>query len=386
MRKNLIVLFTLLSFVLPSVALAKTDADKKGKATVTITAEERKMAEAITAEQLSDYLYFVASDAMGGRDTPSRGLDITAQFIALNLKRWGFKPAGDDGSFFQKMTVRKESVDAKGNKLKIGDKDLGYAKDFFRISGNGMIEDAPLVFGKDGWMVKSKGIDAFKGVDVKDKIVVLYSSEPGRGITPSRPKEITDEDIKGENGVDWADPMTNAKMNGAKGVILIASPQVEGFWGRLSGFLGRGSMSIEGLEGRRGGGGDADNMLPTLLVNKDAAAVLFADESGNKDSANAFELKKSANLSAMSTVEKIPTQNVVALWEGSDPKLKEEMVAVGAHYDHVGTNENASGEDKIWNGADDDGSGTVAVLAIAEALAKATNSSKTLCSFCLARR
>jgi Zn-dependent M28 family amino/carboxypeptidase len=60
------------------------------------------------------------------------------------------------------------------------------------------------------------------------------------------------------------------------------------------------------------------------------------------------------------------TQNVVALWEGSDAKLKNEMVAIGAHYDHVGTNPNAAGEDKIWNGADDDGSGTVAVLSIAK--------------------
>ena len=64
------------------------------------------------------------------------------------------------------------------------------------------------------------------------------------------------------------------------------------------------------------------------------------------------------------------TQNVVAVWEGRDPVLKNEMVAVGAHYDHVGVNQNAPGEDKIWNGADDDGSGTVAVLSIAEALAK----------------
>lgn len=76
-------------------------------------------------------------------------------------------------------------------------------------------------------------------------------------------------------------------------------------------------------------------------------------------------------MSAQSKKETVWTQNVVALWEGSDPTLKAEMVAIGAHYDHVGTNPNAPGEDKIWNGADDDGSGTVAVLSIAEALAKA---------------
>nr|MBA3785261.1 M20/M25/M40 family metallo-hydrolase [Acidobacteriota bacterium] len=71
-----------------------------------------------------------------------------------------------------------------------------------------------------------------------------------------------------------------------------------------------------------------------------------------------------------SKIDKASTQNVAAVWEGNDPVLKNEMVAIGAHYDHVGTNPNAKGEDKIWNGADDDGSGTVAILSIAEALAK----------------
>ena len=59
-----------------------------------------KAAQTITAKQLSDYLYFVASDAMEGRDTPSRGLDTTAEFIKMNLSRWGFKPAGDNGTYF----------------------------------------------------------------------------------------------------------------------------------------------------------------------------------------------------------------------------------------------------------------------------------------------
>ena len=359
MRKHLFVITILLSFVLPSVALAK-------ETTVTITEAERKMAEAITAEQLSDYLHFIASDAMGGRDTPSPGLDITAQFIALNLKKWGFKPAGDDGTFFQKMTVRKESIDPSKMALNIGGKGYTYTEDFFRIGGKGTA-NAPLVFGKDGWMVKSKGIDAFKGVDVKDKIVVLYSKKFARTMSPPRPDGVTADDLKGEKGVDWADPMTNAKMNGAKGVILIAAPQLESFWGRLKRFLGRGGMSIEGLGRDRGEEGES---LPALLINAKTAKSMFEGESGDQNSDAAFALNKSANMSTAGAVMKIPTQNVVALWEGRDPKLKAEMVAVGAHYDHVGTRPNAKG-DKIWNGADDDGSGTVAILAMAEALAKA---------------
>lgn len=371
MRKNLLVLFTIISFVLPSMTLAN-DGNKKSKNSVTITAAERKMAEAITAEQLSDYLHFIASDAMGGRDTPSPGLDITAQFIALNLKKWGFKPAGDDGTFFQKMMVRKNSVDASKMSLMIDGKTYEYGKDFYRASGSGMA-NAPMVFGKDGWMVKAKGIDAFKGINVKDKIVVLYSKNFNQQIFPPKPKGVTDDDLKGEKGVDWADPVTNLKMNGAKGVILVAPPQLNQFWGRLRGFLGGGGMSVEGLRGvPRGEPKSKSDSMPVVLVKNSVGQELFDGGVGTNTAENAFDMKKSGNLSVSSAMQRIPTQNVVAIWEGDEnSSVKDEMVAVGAHYDHVGTRPNAKGEDKIWNGADDDGSGTVAVLAIAEALAKA---------------
>jgi Zn-dependent M28 family amino/carboxypeptidase len=85
----------------------------------------------------------------------------------------------------------------------------------------------------------------------------------------------------------------------------------------------------------------------------------------------AFNADKKADVSVTTSQEKAMTQNVVAIWEGSDPVLKNEYVAIGAHYDHDGIRPNAQGDDKIWNGADDDGSGTVAVLSIAETLAKA---------------
>src|SRR5207237_6604158 len=65
----------------------------------------------ISAAQLKSYLYFIASDEMEGRDTPSRGLDTTAKFIAMNLGRWGLKPAGDDGTFFQHIALRRDQLD-----------------------------------------------------------------------------------------------------------------------------------------------------------------------------------------------------------------------------------------------------------------------------------
>lgn len=358
MRKNFFVWIFTVALLVPSLAF--------GQAAVRITPAERKMANEITASQLSTYLHFVASDAMGGRDTPSQGLDITAEFIKMNLERWGLKGAGDNGSFFQKIALSRESVDLDKTDMEIGGKKYVLGDDFFRLSGNGSAV-GPLVFGVDGWMVKSKGIDALAGVDVKGKIVVISSSGFNQNTLTPRPANVTADDLKGQKGVDWADAVGNATAKGAAALILIAPPQLQGNWARLKGFLGGGSMYPEKLRTNT----NAAPTIPVMLVSQTVGDAICAGESANKTSTSAFVINKSGALSAQSKKETVWTQNVVALWEGSDPTLKSEMVAIGAHYDHVGTNPNAPGEDKIWNGADDDGSGTVAVLSIAEALSRA---------------
>lgn len=86
----------------------------------------RGAAERITAEQLKDYLDFIASDELEGRDTPSRGLDIAAKFIALNLSRWGLKPMGDQAGgdqrgYFQRIPLRRYRIDAAQTSLKLND-------------------------------------------------------------------------------------------------------------------------------------------------------------------------------------------------------------------------------------------------------------------------
>jgi hypothetical protein len=329
---------------------------------VKITSDERKIAEAITANQLSSYLHFVASDAMSGRDTPSQGLDVTAEFLKMNLERWGFKPAGDNGTFFQKIELTRDVLDTDKAKLEIGGQEYKLGEDFLRLAGSGSV-NAPLVFAKDGWMVKSKGIDALSGVDVTGKIVVITTPGIGRSVSP-RPTGVTQEDLKGPAGEEWADPVTYAVKKGAAGIIVIAPAQAN--WAGMRNNQGRGGVFPEKLRALPPGG----RVIPVMVVTKPVGDALFTGESANASSASAFALNKSANLSLVTRKDSVWTQNVIARWEGSDPVLKNEMVAVGAHYDHVGTNPNAPGADKIWNGADDDGSGTVAVLGIAEALAQ----------------
>ena len=361
MKKKLLILFISISFLLPSAAFANDPA-------VTITAAERKMAENITARQLSEYLHFVASDAMGGRNTPSIGLDITAQFLALNLKRWGFKPAGDNGTFFQDMELTGGQVDPVASSLTIGGTKYNYGKDFFAKAGAGKASGG-LVFGNHGWYFKAKGVDPYKGLDLKGKIVVLLSSNNPRGFPTSVPKGTTNKDFGGKRGTDWMDPVAYARKKGAVGIIAIASAKAQSNWDRIMKSQARGRVRVAKFS--------SSKPLPTVFVSSSMGKSLFEGESSNPLVEGAtpkpFEMSssKTANFVVGNKGGKLKTQNVVAIWEGSDPELKKEMVAVGAHYDHVGTRPNAKGDDKIWNGADDDGSGTVAVLSIAEALAKA---------------
>ena len=362
MRKNLLGLFLVFTFLLPSFVF--------GQAAVKITSQERKMAEEITAAQLKDYLYYVASDEMGGRDTPSVGLDLTAKFIGTLLSRWGFKPAGDNGSFYQKMDLRRESVNAASTVASLGGQNLVYGTDFFANPAAGNITNAPLVFAGEGWMIKSKGIEPLKDLDVRGKVVVVYADRFPRGV------KFQEVFQSGKRGEAWADPMTYAKQNGAVGVISIVMPNDENRWQQIRNARERSGYVVEKLEDAAG------KQLPTIYINSKTAENLFKGESTEfakiaetfKSPAAlpsfALNAGKNASVTILTTPERTPTQNIVAVWEGSDQVLKNEYVAIGAHYDHEGTNPNARGDDKIWNGADDDGSGTVAVLSIAETLAK----------------
>ena len=374
MKKNLLVFFLLFTFVFQSSAFAQNAAKAKSPA--------RKAAEIITADTLKDYLYYVASDEMEGRDTPSRGLDLTAKFIALNLKRWGFKPAGDDGTFFQKIALRRDVIDAATTAIEIGSQKLAYGEDIVRVAGSSAgALSAPIVFAGDGWFIKSKKLNPYQNIDIKGKMVAVF----GEGQISSRslvplPVGVTQADLTGERGTDWADVVTYARANGAAGVIVLPSKFLSDNWTGVKQSYGRSRVSVEKLAPPAPVAASA-NTMPVFITAPRFAEVLFNGETSNplNGAAAPFDLNADKKFSAaiVTKTDSLTTQNVVAIWEGSDPKLKSEMVAVGAHYDHIGlSSPSSSNPDKINNGADDDGSGTVSVLTMAEALSKSAKRPK----------
>src|SRR5215470_3453747 len=151
-----LVLASLLVTTFPATyAQRNSEKLRSKKASVT----EQRGVDTIAADQMKDYLTFIASDEMEGRDTPSRGLDTTAKFLAMNLTRWGFKPAGDEGTFFQHIELHRDRTDASQTKAELNGHALTAGPDFLPIAGSGTLSGA-LVFAGTGWLIKSKQIDA----------------------------------------------------------------------------------------------------------------------------------------------------------------------------------------------------------------------------------
>src|SRR5258708_36696430 len=130
MKRPCIVFLLTATLALPLPSLyAQRKPARTAVATAAVLAIQRGV-DQITAAQMRAYLSFIASDEMEGRDTPSRGLDTTAKFIAMNLERWGFKPAGDDGSFFQRIVLRRDLLDAAPSSAEINRQKVSFGEDF----------------------------------------------------------------------------------------------------------------------------------------------------------------------------------------------------------------------------------------------------------------
>jgi Peptidase family M28 len=346
---------------------AQRAAEKSKKTAASVTAQ--RAVDAITANQMRDYLTFIASDEMEGRDTPSRGLDLTAKFLAMNLSRLGFKPAGDNNSFLQRIDLRRDRADSGQTKVEYLGRTLTSGTDYLPAGGSGTVT-AQIVFAGTGWFVKSKEIDAYKGIDPTGKIAVIF------GAPNMPPLGVTRADF-GKQGEDFMNPNDYARSKGVVGLIYVPDFLYLANWQRnRSRIMERGSTVVAKFSPA------TSSPMPSIVISPEMANSMFAGETpsasvifnGNGSALPApfvLNTQKTVTMTVTNNSEIVPTQNVVAIWEGSDPVLKTEYVALGAHYDHVGSGCPPVGEDRICNGADDDGSGTTALLSMAEALTKA---------------
>lgn len=308
----------------------------------------------ISENNLRAHLGFVAHDLLEGRDTPSRGLDITAQYLAAQMQMYGAIGGGDNGTFFHAMPLERSKLIASETSLTINGQAVAIAEGYIPRTMKNVTADAEVIEVKSAWVNSKDGVDPFAGLDVKGKIIITDGALPqgvDRRLAMRSP--------------DWKRPELAAAEKGAVAVLYVVDQPNLATWKRqLDRFSSGGSfMPVSRV----------DNGVPSLSISAETATKI--------SSLNASMAPGSAPKVGMKmTVEKetAMTWNVVAIIPGTDPKLKDEFVAIGAHYDHVGIGSPDATGDTIYNGADDDGSGTVAMLEIARAIASGNRTKRSV--------
>lgn len=320
-------------------------------------AEWRAALGRVAPDSLRGHLSFIASDLLEGRRTPSRGLDIAAEYIAAQFRRAGLEPAGGEGTYFQSadwvLTARE-------------------MKDF-RL-----------------------GFEGAGSLSVPAERASLGQSLPGAGTTLWAPEKEVALERAGVVKLAYGDAaalsaLTREQAAGRVIVTEIPSYQREGrerapaLLQEQHSFLVRlrelGAAAVVSFEraSERGRGGGAPRLLDPEMPQRpspfagEAAPLVVAH---GAEAAKFYDALPAGATAALASL-RVPGQgatpvrvrNVAAVLRGSDPALRDEYVIVSAHYDHVGVKENCRpGEDCVFNGANDDGSGTVGVVELAAAL------------------
>jgi hypothetical protein len=378
-----VLFFSLPLAPLPEGLAQKAVAGKKEPAVSSTFAAARDAANEITAAKMKEVLYFIASDAMAGRDTPSKGLDDTAKFLADRLAKLKYKPAGDDGTFFQKIELRKTEVERAKTRVEFGGKTFSVGSDFIPLNAKSGEAEAQLVYVSHGWVIKSNNINPYEGLDVKDKVMIVA------GGSVNAPPGLSLTEIRALPSGDWEDPVSYARRNGAKALLFVPRA-FDRTWSFATRALGRPSYQVSRfLDDGDGNQKQGDSPLTIIPYNTLLEAIFAGEQVSGKEILQkavagqplkgfALSPEKRLRISLSVKTDIATTQNVVAVLEGSDKNLKKEYVALGAHYDHVGVGRPDRNGDTIYNGADDDGSGTTALLAMAEAFVKAKRPKRSI--------
>ncbi|MBI5022501.1 MAG: M28 family peptidase [Ignavibacteriales bacterium] len=329
----------------------------------------------ITPDLMKKHIFTLASDSMMGRDTPSRQLDSAASYIAEIFKSSGLQPV--NGSYYQKVGLGIVSL-GEDNYLKItkdnSEQSYKIKSEFtpFDLTGN-KEANGSILFAGYGITAPDYKYDDYKDIDAKGKIVLVLKHEPQENDSNSVFKGIDETQYS-----NISEKVKNAIEHGALGVLVVTEPlnhtslTPRGFpWPSLSKTLPKDALPMVLID-------ETEKRVPVVQIGEEVISKLFGsvDELKNIQSKidntlqqHSFEIKDALiSLKTTTTIEDKSSQNVIGYIEGSDPKLKNEVVIIGGHYDHVGyMKQHTDTVDYIFNGADDNASGTSTVMAVAQA-------------------
>ena len=322
-------------------------------------------AQTFSPERVRADVAFLADDLLEGRGTGTRGYDLAARFVATRFEALGLKPGGN-GGWYQDIPfataapdpARTSAVTINGVRYEHGP----HAIISPTVAAAAIDQSAPAVFVGYGLEDKRYGLDDYAGLDVRGKILVML-----RGTPDGLPSDIaaTLNDKKSELAV----------AKGAIGVITIATPEtLRSFpWQKILANSALPRMRyvhpdghVEDVSGPLRLSAFIDPATAEQLMKgtplEGKLAGIFADK---KLRPKGFALPSPIRVERFSRIDRVRSANVIAVLEGSDPALKNEVVMLSAHLDHLGIL--TSGSDRIANGAMDNASGVATMLEAARA-------------------
>jgi hypothetical protein len=329
-------------------------------------------ADEVTKRRVEAAVRFLADDLLEGRGTPSRGLDIAALYLANELRAAGWQPGNADG-YFQTYAVRTISPQKTRYRISINGRELDPQKFVFLPVGMDP-SAAPLrydlVFAGYGVFAPERGVDDYAGVDLRGKASVAL-----RGARwDLDPAAVHAYDKVGGKSVHVA------VRNGA--LLIYVSDELEApveSPPSAEVALLRGSSRLPLAIVPEFKGKPTMGMSPVLAITPSEFDRTLASVAGGtyrewKERLAAQEprarpLAASIEIKVETEPEEGQARNVVGILRGVDPDLRDEWVVLTAHYDHLGYRQVPAGQDGVYNGADDNASGTAAVLEIARQLA-----------------
>ena len=338
------------------------------------TGGSRADADSITAGEIDGHLRFLSSDLLEGRAPATRGGALASAYIASQLRAAGVEP-GIDGSYVQPVPIEIVRADPRAIRVAVQGRAtavLRYPEQVVVWAGSAAPRSSAngeLVFVGYGSTAPEYQWDDFKDVDVRGKVLLVLVNDP-----PARPGDSTHFGGRAMTYYGrWTYKFEEAERRGAAAALIIhrtaeaAYPwhTVVGSWAKEQRMLPRSPAAPPPLGVR---GWITDSAATALLrqAGLDLAALRREAESRDfRPIATGIRI----DASFPNSVERLQSDNVVGIVRGSDPALRDEYVALSAHWDHLGIGPAVQG-DSIYNGALDNASGTADLLAVARAAAE----------------
>ena len=322
------------------------------KTVLDTTANSDTYAETITDVELKEHLYIYASDEFKGRETGTEGQKKAVNYIKAEYENLGVPAAKSDGNYFQKVPL--EIIKLPAGSIFVNGKEYNLGEDFVSLTP---IKENYSEIVYVGYGIEEGDYSDYKGLDVKGKVVLIKSGEPKNTdstYTLSGNLEISSWSNTSD---EIGKKVRLAIEKGAVGIFYYDTKSFsnyENFFNKMKSST-REQMVLKNKE---------ENINFEAYINSSIANAILPDIATN-ETPQVLSITITGKL--MSVNQQIDTENVAAFIKGSEKP--NEYVVISSHLDHIGVNDNG----QINNGADDDGSGTVALLEIAEAFKKAVD-------------